>query len=292
MPALTAPSTWAAWLAARDPLDAVFAVARAALIGVDLYLLAVTVLALLVRLTGAVRAASLLEACTVPFARGLVRSLVGIGLAVSTASGPALAIGPGVTGRAHSIVDVLPAADETEAETQEGHDDAPLLWRLPRPSDHPSFPFSAPSPAPLPAPRGSPPPASLTIPAQEPPTGAEGPRAPRSQTPKPPMVKPQPLPATPKGHQHPPEDQSPQDQSPDDQSPDDQAAVWEVRSGDHLWAIAEATLSTYVGPDISEAEIRRYWRRLIDVNRERFADPDNPDFIVPGQVFSLPAVTA
>jgi hypothetical protein len=32
----------------------------------------------------------------------------------------------------------------------------------------------------------------------------------------------------------------------------------------------------------------RYWRRLIDTNRDRLRDPSNPSLVYPGQVIELP----
>ena len=33
-----------------------------------------------------------------------------------------------------------------------------------------------------------------------------------------------------------------------------------------------------------------YWRRLIEANRGRLVDPDDPDLVLPGQRFVLPAL--
>jgi nucleoid-associated protein YgaU len=34
--------------------------------------------------------------------------------------------------------------------------------------------------------------------------------------------------------------------------------------------------------------VGRYWRRLIDANRDRLVDPGNPDLLLPGQELVLP----
>ena len=60
---------------------------------------------------------------------------------------------------------------------------------------------------------------------------------------------------------------------------------WIVEPGDHLWAIAEATLADRGGPS-GEAEIAVYWREVIAVNRATIG-PD-PDLIHPGTVLTLP----
>ncbi len=64
---------------------------------------------------------------------------------------------------------------------------------------------------------------------------------------------------------------------------------WEIRAGDHLWLVAREVLIDVSGVEPCEREIARYWRRLIDHNRDRLVVPDNPDLVYPGQVLELPA---
>lgn len=60
-----------------------------------------------------------------------------------------------------------------------------------------------------------------------------------------------------------------------------------VTVGEHFWSIAEATLrAAAFDPDPSA--VTRYWSDLVDANRDRLIDPDNPDLIVPGQRLVLP----
>lgn len=66
------------------------------------------------------------------------------------------------------------------------------------------------------------------------------------------------------------------------------ATTWTVRPGDHLWRIAQDTLAARLGRTPTDAEVVPYWRRVIDENRARLVDPDNPDLILPGQVVALP----
>ncbi|MFT5203904.1 MAG: nucleoid-associated protein YgaU [Candidatus Aldehydirespiratoraceae bacterium] len=61
--------------------------------------------------------------------------------------------------------------------------------------------------------------------------------------------------------------------------------TWQVAPGDHLWGIAEETL-TERGASPSEPEVEQYWRRLIDANRDAIGP--NPDLIHPGVLLSLP----
>jgi hypothetical protein len=63
-----------------------------------------------------------------------------------------------------------------------------------------------------------------------------------------------------------------------------------VTSGEHLWAIAAATLADELGRAPSEGEVVPYWQQLIATNRDVLADPANPDLLFPGQLLTLPPV--
>lgn len=64
----------------------------------------------------------------------------------------------------------------------------------------------------------------------------------------------------------------------------------EVQAGDHLWGMAEGHVQEVTGGTPSEADIRGHWQTAIDMNRDRFADPDNPSLIYPGQRMRMPSV--
>ncbi|MBW3642398.1 MAG: LysM peptidoglycan-binding domain-containing protein [Actinobacteria bacterium] len=61
-----------------------------------------------------------------------------------------------------------------------------------------------------------------------------------------------------------------------------------VRVGDNLWDIAERQLVQPARGPVPEAQVRGYWVRLIEANRDRVRDADR---IYPGQRLRLPAVT-
>ncbi len=63
------------------------------------------------------------------------------------------------------------------------------------------------------------------------------------------------------------------------------ADAWLVEPGDHLWKIAEATLSQ-VGHNPTEPEVAHYWRQVIDANLRQLNG--NPNLIYPGQIITLP----
>ena len=61
-----------------------------------------------------------------------------------------------------------------------------------------------------------------------------------------------------------------------------------VERGDHLWAIAAEQLAGQLGHEPSAAEVEPYWQQLIEVNRDRLAEPANPSLIYAGQVLTVP----
>lgn len=65
-------------------------------------------------------------------------------------------------------------------------------------------------------------------------------------------------------------------------------STYTLRRGDHLWAVAEATLAAAFGRPPSDTETARYWRKLIGANVDVLVDPTNPDLVYAGQVLTLP----
>lgn len=65
--------------------------------------------------------------------------------------------------------------------------------------------------------------------------------------------------------------------------------TWTAVPGDHLWHIAEATLTDSWGRPPTDGEVAPYWTGLVEANRDVLVDPANPDLIHPGQTFRLPA---
>jgi hypothetical protein len=58
--------------------------------------------------------------------------------------------------------------------------------------------------------------------------------------------------------------------------------------GDHLWSLAEQDLAGVLGRIPTEAEVQPHWMQVVDINRNKLVDPDNPDLIFAGQVFDMP----
>ena len=67
-------------------------------------------------------------------------------------------------------------------------------------------------------------------------------------------------------------------------------ATWTIARGEHLWFVAERVVTQTLGADVHHGEIARYWRSLVDANRERLVDRDNADLVYAGQEFVLPPV--
>jgi hypothetical protein len=85
--------------------------------------------------------------------------------------------------------------------------------------------------------------------------------------------------------------------SPDDAAPvlqevggpvPTEARTWTVAGGEHLWSISGRVLSAAWGRAPTDDEIAPFWHRVVEGNRDRLADPGNPDLIFPGQVLLVP----
>ncbi len=64
-------------------------------------------------------------------------------------------------------------------------------------------------------------------------------------------------------------------------------AVRVVEHGDNLWDIAETTVESDLGHQPTAAEIAPEWAEIIELNRDVYVEPGNPNLIYPGQVIKL-----
>ncbi len=78
--------------------------------------------------------------------------------------------------------------------------------------------------------------------------------------------------------------------APPDAGLDGDGENYEVRPGDHLWALAAEVVGDSLGTAPSDSDVARYWKSLMSANRDRLVDPTNFDLIYPGQVLRLPPV--
>jgi nucleoid-associated protein YgaU len=70
-------------------------------------------------------------------------------------------------------------------------------------------------------------------------------------------------------------------------APEPAAGTHRVVPGDNFWRIARAHLQKTWDRPPDNAEVARYWRQVIALNRERLRSGD-PDLIFPGEIFDLP----
>ena len=63
-----------------------------------------------------------------------------------------------------------------------------------------------------------------------------------------------------------------------------------VRRGECFWSIAETLVLNGID-EATEADVARYWRKLIEANRSKLPDPSNPDLLWADTVLDLPALT-
>ncbi len=63
-----------------------------------------------------------------------------------------------------------------------------------------------------------------------------------------------------------------------------------VRAGDNLWAMAERHLEAATNRAAEETDVRGHWATVVDMNRDRLADPANPSRIYSGQRIRMPSV--
>jgi nucleoid-associated protein YgaU len=61
-----------------------------------------------------------------------------------------------------------------------------------------------------------------------------------------------------------------------------------VAPGDSFWSLAEQVVRNHLGRAPDDDEVLEPWLAMIDINRDRLLDPENPDLIHPGLVLRLP----
>jgi hypothetical protein len=305
------PAAWGTWLDGREPLVATMALLRLVVLMGCWYLVGVTVVGLLARVVRAGRLLRLADAVTLPPLRRLLQQTLGAAVAtglvvsVSAPGGSALPApvelrlvaaaatddadaaggspaGPG--GAAGSVDDGAPSV------TLRGLPYPPLADRATpggtadeRPAPRDADAGTTPTPPSPPRPSDRPlPPAPMVLPWQigsTPDEAEEG----RGDT------APGAAAARPAAPSDVPTASSDVPTTPIDDAgpvPTDHT----VRAGESLWRIASDRLTQVHGRSPSDAEVVPYWRELIELNRDRLPDRDDPDLILPGQELLLPPV--
>ena len=279
-PPVAHPGELADWIGSRDPAAVVMGSVRAAALAGCWYLLAATVVGVLVRLAGVGAAVRAADTLTVAPLRRLLHASLGAGMVLAGWAGPAAAAvrpapDPPVIRWLDDGAEAPPPADGPAAgdddvggavEPAAVPDDGGGAALVPD-GDAPQAPPSAEGatggegadPGPVPAdgavvdggPGPSEPPSPA--PAGAAPAAADAPAAPPPAPPPPPPV--------PKRA---------------------------VKAGESFWRIARTTLAEARGREPTNAEIAPYWRRLIAANQAGLVEPGNPNLLHVGQQLDVP----
>ena len=65
-------------------------------------------------------------------------------------------------------------------------------------------------------------------------------------------------------------------------------APWVIRPGEHLWLVAEGTMTDGRRRSVDVGAVARYHRALLDANADTLPVPGNPDLVFPGTVVVRP----
>ena len=298
------------WLQHTDPAVATFSILRVVVLGVVAYLL-VSTLVLLAAQTSRVPAfVATASRFAAPAVRGVVRGAVGAGLAgtIAATATPALAATP--TPRAHVLIDASTtfAAWSTDpvdtlapvptGPTRAAPDDLTLVHLGPAPSDPTTSTTSTTSslpPAPTTAPSTTAPPTTTPPPTTTRPNPSPPPPLILDLGPTPPasVAGPPPAPSVTDAAATPVPELPVAPIAPDADpvgGHDHEVGAHTIVTGDHLWGVAEQTLAAAWSDPPRPDQTATYLQRLIAENRSVLVVPDDPDLVLPGQVFVLPVV--
>jgi hypothetical protein len=259
-PPLGQPSAWGEWAAARDPFVAVVAVLRLVVLALAWYLVAVTTVGLVARLTRAARLVRVADALSVPLVRQLLQGALGLTLAAGVVASSSGAV-PASSGRADGASPVTATA---VASSEGGADAAGVSMVALDAADSDGARMAALDGAGPDDADGA-----RMVALDDRPTARMAGLDDRSTAR---MVGLGPPGATTDGA----EEAAPE------------AGEHEVVAGEHLWSIAADHLAAHLDRTPTEAEITPHWQRLVEDNRDRLANPDDPDLIFPGQRLVLP----
>lgn len=249
-----APGGWSAWVGARDPLVATFAILRLVVLGLAWYLLVAAGVGAMARLLRAARLVRVADALTAPIVRRWLQGALGLTVATAVATSA-----PGVSAHAWSGP---PSGTAPVMSVALVSGVAPVA---PDRSLAPSGVRSTPGRA-----RPHPSPQAVDDPVLRP--------------------RPQDGRLILRSTDAPEEPASGQDRPHDDHRESPPTPEHEVVPGESFWSIAADRVAPAWPREPTDAQIATYWRRLIAANVDRLAVSEDPDLIFPGQRFILPDV--
>lgn len=263
-PALGNLSAWGDWAAGNDPVLVAVALLRLVLIGLTWYLLGATAIQVAARLSHNARMARFADALSIPIVRQVVSTGLGVSLAATM-----------VTAATGGAQPADPHAPTVAAATDPGDSAVMPPGSLPRTAA-----------------------AQQTADVQHAVNAPVEPRRGMDRRPLAPVA----TAATAAGMQRvAPADgdgarameRTPLSSRGTDEPGDagrTMPTTWTVRSGDHLWRIAETVLAKAHGSPQDDDTIAPYWLALVEANRSRLPDPDNPDLLYAGIQLHVPPV--
>lgn len=252
-------SGWTGWINTHTPVDLAIALTSRTAAAIALYLLATTLLGVVVRRRSLGQFRNVVDRLTIAPVRLLLDRCFGFGMSVSVLAFPVAAdvpIDPPVLERVDRAERAGPLPPLLTRVTTTDQTAAPTLRRV--------------MPAESSVSRSTPPRSDTTLPATVPATSM-------SHAPTTPAAVPAAAP--------------PPVQRPATPQPPVTGSTWTVRPGDHLWSIAEHVVAQRSESNVTEDDIAAYWHRLVDSNRSRLPWPHDPDVIHPGLIVTLPDLT-
>ncbi|MBI3256552.1 MAG: LysM peptidoglycan-binding domain-containing protein [Actinobacteria bacterium] len=265
-PHLLEPGTWPAWVSGRTAFEAFVALARLIVLALGVHLLISSILVVGAQLRPQGWCARIVGRVALPLLQRSVRSMMGVGLIGVTTVGPALT---GASPSAGAAVIHVATAPSRAPEVMSPQTPPPIMTRLDDPRVD-AVPVTTTSPTTTSPTTTSPTTTSPTT--TSPTTTSPTTTSPTTTSPTTTVIRADPS-VPPTG---------------EDGPAAEGGREWTVRPGDHLWGIAEAVMAEHGSPQASEADIAHYWAALIAANRDRLADPANPDLIFSDQVLLIP----
>jgi hypothetical protein len=255
------PAGWGAWADGRDPLVTTFAVLRLLVLALSWYLVGATTVGILARVLRAASLVRIADAVTVPALRRGLQAALGVSLATAmvTSAVPT----PEPMPQEVSMVTLRAVGADLGPGQLRGSGDEETVTSTAVGEDGGITPEHVEGRRPLPL--------ELLERGREAVTGSDeevSDRAPGDVT-------------SGSGEVTEPDDRG----VTTDPSADERLVI----AGESFWTIAEDVLASALDRAPTEAESVGYWGTLVEANRDRLVDRDNPDLIFPGQALVIPA---